>query len=272
MADSFDWTSLIGPLLGGYAGYRAGGPQTQTTSTQMDPDMKNQWLAYRDFANQVANRPYTPGVAPFSQDQYQSMDQVRNLSGGGMEQQAGSAALQGFLGGGAQNPYMNSNPYLAGIMQTTGDQIQNRMNTSAFSSGSFGNSGIGYSGAKALADSANQLQYGDYQNQANLAENALNRTASMIPQALGYQNQGLTNASALMQSGAMQQNLGQNYLTDYLNYPAKQLGYMGQPLGFNMGQTTTQQIPGNTWASALGGGLLGYQLGNAFTPTTPPTR
>jgi hypothetical protein len=265
-----DWTDFIAPALGAFAGWKAGGDQTQTATNAPFPEWLGQWQGFRDFANQVANRPYQPGVAPFSQDQYAAMDQTRALAGGGPEQRAGSQALQSFLNGGNQNPYMGQNPYLQGIIDNTNDQVQNRMNTAAFNSGSFGNAGVGQATAKALADSSNALQFNNYQNSANLAESGLNRQASMIPQALTYQNQNLGNASALLQTGAMQQNQGQQLLSDYLNYPAKQLGFMGQPLGFNAGQTSTTSIPGNPYASALGGGLLGLQIGGAMGQTPPP--
>lgn len=262
-----DWTSLIGPglgLIGGYLGGQAGGDQTQTATTQMNPQMMAQWQGYSNFANQIANRPYTNGVAPFAQDQYRAMDMIRGQAAGGPEQAAGSQALQGFLNGGNQNPYMGNNPYLQGMINNTQDQVMNRMNTGAFASGSFGNSGVAGQTAKALADSQNALQYQNYQNSAQLAESGLNRQANMIPQALTYQNQNLANSSALLQSGAMQQQLGQRQLEDYNNYPLRQLQIMGQPLGFNAGQTTTQTTPGNPYASALGGGLLGLQIGNTL--------
>jgi len=40
------------------------------------------------------------------------------------------------------------------------------------------------------------------------------------------------------------------------------LDYMGKPLNFNTGSTSTQSVPGSPYASALGGGLLGLQFGN----------
>jgi hypothetical protein len=262
-----NWEDIFKGLMGGagaYAGYQAGGPQTQTTQTQMSPEMQGQWNAYRDFANQYASQPYQSGVAPFTQDQYGAMDQIRNMAGGSPDMQAGSQALQGFLGGGQQNPFMGDNPYLQGLVNQTSDSIQNRMGTGAFASGSFGNSGVASQTAKALADSENNLRFQNYNQSAQLGENALNRTASMIPQALGYQQQGLANASAQLQSGAMQQQQGQSQLTDYLNYPQKQMNIMGQPLSLGQGSTSTTSIPGNPYASALGGGLLGLNFGNIF--------
>lgn len=249
-----DWTDIFQGALGlggAYLGSRAGGDQTTTTQQAPFPEWMGQWNNYTNFANQVANRPYQPNVAPFSQDQYRAMDQTRNLAGGGAEQQAGSQALQNFLKG------PEGNPYLKPAVNAMADQVQNRLGTGAFSSGSFGNAGVAKAGADAIAQGTNALYNAD-----------LNRTASMVPQALNYQNQGLQNTSALLQSGAMQQQQGQRYLSDYLNYPMQQLGIMGQPLGFNTGQTQTQTVPGNPYASAIGGGLLGLQLGGAMTP--PP--
>jgi hypothetical protein len=269
---AFDWTSLIGPAIGAYAGYKAGG---DTTTTQAPPpEWMGQWNAYTNFANQVANRPYQNTVAPFSQDQYGAMDQIRRQSQGGPEQAAGSQALQGILSGANKNPYMgNDNPYMKGLIQNTNDEVQNRMGTAAFSSGSFGNSGVAGQTAKALADSTNNLQYQQYQNSANLYENQMNRQMQAVPQALNYQNQNLANSSALLQSGAMQQAQGQKTVDQWWNYPQQQLAAMGSPLGFNTGRSTTEQ--GNPYASALGGGLLGLQMANNLygqTPTTPAVK
>jgi len=270
---AFDWTSMIPAatsLLGGWLGGQAGGDQTQTTQSSVDPRMMSQWLGYSNFANQLANRPYQNTVAPFSQDQYGAMDQIRQQSMGGPEQQAGSQALRSFLSGGNQNPYMGQNPHLQGMINSANDQIQNRMGTGAFASGSFGNAGIAQATGKAIGDSTNALNFANYNQSANLAEQGLNRQASMIPQALTYQNQNLGNSSALLQSGAMQQQKGQRTMDNWCNYPSQQLGFMGQPLGFNMGQTSSTTMPGNPYASALGGGLLGLQIGQGLTGQTPP--
>lgn len=401
MAD-FDWTSILGPAIGAWAGYQAGGPETATKQTTLPPEMMGQWNAYKDFANNVANRPYENTVAPFSQDQYSAMDMIRNNAAGTPEMQAGSLALQNFLsgrmgnssqitagsnpytvsagsnpytvssGGGAssataaQNQYINSNPFLSGGPQNaymganpymdamigrSSDEIMNRMNSGAFSSGSFGNSGIASQTGKAIGDATNSLLFQNYNQSANLAENALNRQmsahaqqgqlgdsdasrltqvslgnaqlsesaaqramqgsiaqaqlgdsaaqralqaslsnaqlgdsaaaralqasiaqsqlgennlnrmASLIPQSINFGNYQNQVASNLLQSGAMQQQQGQNVLNNWWNYPIQQLGIMGQPLNFNTGNTQTQTIPGNEWASALGGGLLGLNFG-----------
>jgi hypothetical protein len=251
---AFDWTSLIGPAIGAYTGYKAGG---DTTTTQAPPpEWMGQWNAYNTFANQVANRPYQNTVSPFTQDQYGAMDQIRQQSRGGPEQQAASGAFQNFMKGPEQNPY------LKGLVRQTNDDVQNRMGTAAFSSGSFGNSGVAKQTAQALADSQN-----------NLYNSQLNTMAGLIPQGLNFQNQNLANSSALLQSGAMQQAQGQKTVDQWWNYPQQQLQTMGSPLGFNTGRSTTEQ--GNPYASALGGGLLGLQMANNLygqTPTTPPVR
>lgn len=242
-----DWTDFIAPLIGGYMGYKAGGNQTATSQTQMDPDAKNQWLAYRDFANQVASRPYQNTVAPFTQDQYSAFDQIRNNAAGGPEQQAGSMALQNFLKG------PEANPYLQGIIKQTNDQVMNRMNTGAFNSGSFGNSGVAKATADALA-----------QNTNNVYQTGLNQTMQAIPQALNYQNQNMQNTNALLQGGAMQQQLGQRQIDNWWQYPQQQMSMMAAPLGLAKGETTTSTSPVNTWGSTLGGGLLGLQFGKLF--------
>jgi hypothetical protein len=270
MADWTDWLGAGLGLAGGYMGAKAGGDQTTTTTNAPFPAWLSQWGGYNQFANTLANRPYQNTVAPFTQDQYGAMDQIRAQAGGGPEQQAGSQALRTFLSGGNQNPYIGQNPYLANMVNQANDQIQNRMGTAAFNSGSFGNSGVAAQTAKAIGDSTNALNFANYNQSANLAESGLNRQAQMIPQALTYQNQNLGNASALLQSGAMQQQQGQKTLDNWWNYPMQQLDIMGRPLGFNAGQTQTQNIPGNPWASALGGGLLGLQIGSAATQTPPP--
>jgi hypothetical protein len=247
-----EWTDLIGPglgLVGGYMGGKAG--QDQTTTQRMSPEMQAQWNAYSGFANQVAGRPYQNTVAPFTQDQYGAMDQIRNNAQGGPEQQAASGAFQNFMKG------PQGNPYLQGLVQQGQDQVMKTMNTGAFASGSFGNSGVAGQTAKALADSNN-----------NLYNQQLNTQANLIPQGLNFQNQNLGNASALLQSGAMQQQQGQKTADQWWNYPQQQLDIMGKPLGLGQGSQTTQQ--GNPYASALGGGLLGLQVGSALGQTPPP--
>lgn len=265
MAADFDWSSLISAgagLAGSYLGAQAGGPQTTQSQTQLNPGMQGQWNAYQNFANQAAGIPYAPyggsQVAGFTQDQYGAMDQVRGNAMGGPEQQAGSNALQGVL-----NATPGSNPFLQGMINQTGDEVQNRMGSAAFGSGSFGNSGVAQQTAKGLADSANNLRYQAY-------ESDLGRKMGGIGQALNYQGQNMQNANALLQTGAMQQNQGQRYLDDargrwdeMRNYPKQQLGYLGAPLGFNTGMTQSSTQPGNRAASALGGGLLGLQIGNS---------
>lgn len=268
MTTGTNWGSWIGPIagaVGSYFGAQQGGPQstTQTHQTQMSPEMRGQWDAFRQFSNQAAAVPYAPyggsRVAGLTEDQLSSMDQVRANAQGGSEQRAGSQALQSFLSG-----PQAQNPYLDGMLRQTQDDVQARMGQGAFSSGSFGNSGVAGQTAKALADSSNNVRYGAYEQDRQRQFNA-------IPQALAYQNQNFQNANQLLQVGAMQQNQGQRYLDDassrwqeMRDYPRQQMSFLGAPLGYNMGQTSTQSAtqPGNRWASALGGGLLGLQLGN----------
>ncbi|MBA2412578.1 MAG: hypothetical protein H0V63_07095 [Burkholderiaceae bacterium] len=266
-----DWIGPVAGAVGSYFGAQAGGPQTNTQSTG-NPAMQGQWNAYQNFANQVANRPYmanpTQRVAGLTQDQYGAMDSVRNTANGGnggMEMMGGSQALMGALAGPQANPYLN------GLLRQTADDVQGRMGQAAFGSGSFGNSGVAAQTAKGLADSENNIRFQDYNN-------GMQRQMQAIPMALNYQNQRFQNANAQMQSGGMQQQQGQAYADDnsqrwedWNNYPNKQLGIMGQPLGMNSGfsqQQTTQ--PGNRFASAVGGGLLGLQLGNGMAGGAQP--
>jgi hypothetical protein len=246
---------LIGPALGAYFGYKSGGDETRTTQTTLPPEMMGQWNAYSSLANQLAARPYQNTISPFTQDQYGAMDQIRGQAQGGPEQSAASTAFQNFMRGPA------ANPYIQGAIQKTQDQVQNRMGTGAFASGSFGNAGVAKATAEGLGNATNDLYNQQFAQMGN-----------MIPQGLAFQQQNLGNSSALLQSGAMQQAQGQKTMDNWWNYPAQQLGFMGQPLGFNMGQTSTTSIPGNPYASALGGGLLGLQMGNALTGQTPPPR
>jgi len=267
MAAAFDWSSLIGPALGAagaYYGAQQGGPQTLTSQTQMPPEMMGQWNAYRDFTNRAASVPYAANpnqsVAGFTQDQYSAMDQIRNNSMGGPEQRAGSAALQDVLRG-----PQGGNPYLEGMIKKTGDDVQARMGSAAFGSGSFGNSGIAQQTAEGLANSSNQLRFQGYESDRN-------RQMQGIGQALNYQGQNMQNSNALLQSGGIQQNQGQRYADDATarwqemrDYPRQQAQFLGAPLGFNTGQISSQTQPGNRAASAVGGGILGLQLGNAWS-------
>jgi len=150
------------------------------------------------------------------------------------------------------------------MIKKTGDDVQARMGSAAFGSGSFGNSGIAQQTAEGLANSSNQLRFQGYESDRN-------RQMQGIGQALNYQGQNMQNSNALLQSGGIQQNQGQRYADDATarwqemrNYPREQAAYLGAPLGFNTGQISSQTQPGNRAASAVGGGILGLQLGNAW--------
>jgi hypothetical protein len=242
------------------------------TSSQVTsvPDWVQPYLAnYMQTSQNVANLPYTPyqgqtvaGLNPFTVQGLNA--QAQRAVEGSPVMSAGAGELQKTLGGG----YLNGNPYLDAIIAKAGKDITGNMTNIDARSGSFGNSGVQDMTARALADSAMNMRYGDYSQERNRMMQGL----SMAPT---YANQDYIDATALQQAGQGFQQNQQAQLTDQYQrfqeaqqYPYKQLDTLGKGLGLNFGMTTTLQTPGTSpAATGLGTAASLYSLGNTKSPT-----
>lgn len=141
------------------------------------------------------------------------------------------------------NPYANaSNPYLSSAIDAANaDTIRNFnfLAPAQYSQGSsFGNSGLGF------------LEVND---RANVLSQLANTSAQM-----NYQ--GYNQAAQLAESGAQRTDQAAQFNTGARLQGAQGLLSTGSALGNTT--TSSSTAPGNVWAGALGGALLGSQLSN----------
>ena len=218
---------------------------------------------------------------------------VQNIAGGGGQFQSG------------QNAYMGENPYLdAAIAKQTGDIADAyARGTGAQTMAQFRNAGAFGGSAQAeqtaaqnktladsIANASNQARMQNYQQSAQLAENALNRDAANFWQgqsnqlqaagmAPGLANQDYANLQAMLSAGGLQQSDTQNQLNDaytrwqnLVNAPYQQLETLSNGImGATGGGVARTQIGSNPYqrssgAGAIGGALSGAAAGSMFGP------
>lgn len=320
----------IGPLIGAGIGLiGSGGDQQTTTQQEVPPELKPLlgYVGQRGIG--MGELPFNPlpfnPTADFNPYQYAGFDMTADLAlNGGQTLGMAEGGLQGLLGGGAWNPYMNqfsgrnpyqgmttpqtqagsnplanSNPYVDSIVKKTMDDLQGRLNTNSFSSGSLGDQNLRRIGAEGMANAANQLRYGDFTNQQQLMENQagrnqsmnmfntqnyvgdLNRNANLYQQDVGnWMNDINRNASMYQQGvGNMFQGIGmapQTYMSGFM--PAQQMMGIGGTMQqqnqnqLNAGMAEfmrSQQYPFQTWQASLA--PFQQNTGGQTTQTQPGT-
>jgi hypothetical protein len=225
----------------------SGGSQTATTS--IDPQIKEQYLKNLEQAKSVAAGLGVQQFAGFNPMYQQGEEQLVNLG------------LKPFTGADIQE-FMN--PYEQQVIQgTLGDIEQsrqmaaNQVANQATAAKAFGGSRYGVqqslTDAAALqqaAKTAAQMRQAGYGQAAGLAMNA--------------RNLGLQGAQTVMGAGSARQQLEQARLDAARNIGLQRLGVVqsalsGQPA--NVGGTTSQPTYRNTGAGALGGAAALYGLG-----------
>lgn len=240
---------------------------------------------YKDYYNRASSASKAPYQsyggernAGFTNDQLDAMDMTRNTAYQNQGAWAeGGNQLMDYVQGNRNNPYSGvNNPYLEGMITNANKGITDNYNNVRMadtlkqfsSSGAFGGSAYQQaldSQARSLADSLGQnemnARFNEYGIQRDLATQDLDRQQNAINSLPSYLNQGYSGANALMNMGNAQQQLQQNiYNTgyqDYLderNWPAQQLGLLGNALNTNAGTTTTAPNPNyqSPWQTAAG--------------------
>lgn len=219
LGNSSTLATLAGAALGGINGSK----QTGTQTTTQDP-----WA----------------GQQPYLLDMFNKAKLAADSNAQSPYQTSALSTMQQFANGPTTNPYAGvDNPYLTStINNASADAMRNMMpafDQAQKASGSFGNSGQAETFARTagntLGNIATNARMQDYQTQQQLGENAVNRTASILPTMY---TAGQTSAS--------------NPWTNIKNYSNAVTG--------NYGGTTSQPIYTNSTANMLGGGLLGSQL------------
>jgi len=230
----------------------SGGSQTATTS--IDPQIKEQYLKNLEQAKSVAAGLGVQQFAGFNPMYQQGEEQLVNLG------------LKPFTGADIQE-FMN--PYEEQVIQgTLGDIEQSRQMAAlqnaqqASAAKAFGGSRYGVqqslTDAAALqqaAKTAAQMRQAGYGQAAGLAMNA--------------RNLGLQGAQTVMGAGSARQQLEQARLDALRNLGTERLAITSGSLGIgipNIGGSTSQPLYSNVAGSALSGGLTGSYIGSLLDP------
>jgi len=275
--------AILGSAGLGLLGSAMGGDDTVTQQTQLPNFLQPYGPLYAQAGYNLFNQPNQPypfeTVAPFTQDQQAAMDAVRaRATAGSPVVNAAQQQTLNTINGDYLNP--QTNPYL----QQTFDQAANRV-TDAFSRGTAAQTDARFARAGAFggsawnqAQQANQTALGD--SLAGMAANIFgnnyaqerNRQQQAAQFAPNLAAQDYRDAEALLNVGGMQQQLGQQYLTDDASrfqqaqqYPYQQFQMFGSMFSPNFGMNSTQSYPGvSPLSGALGGALGGVGLYNSL--------
>jgi hypothetical protein len=219
--------------------------------------------------------PYAPTVGPINQ--YVAGTQA--LYGGGAPQisapeQAGYSALNAATGTGAPATTalntaageagniaggsllnINSNPYLASIMKTTGSQALQAVNSTFGGAERTGGGLNDYYGAKGMTDAENALGLNAYNTNVGATTTAIGETPNLVAGSLA-------GPAAQIAAGTAQTlrpyELNQNYGNILAQIAA-------------LGGTTNSQQSTETTGLAQTGGILGSILSGALTPQSGGT-
>jgi hypothetical protein len=234
-----------------------GGGDTQTTTTQIDPDLKRAYLQNIEQARGVAEALPTQQFAGFNPLYEAGERQLTNL---------GLTPFTGEEIAAFQNPYEQQV-----VQQTLGDIEEQRQMAQlaeaqrATQSKAFGGSRQGVAQAltneaalKAAGRATSALRQQGYQQAANLAllNRQLGRQGAMDVLGLGGTRQKLSQQQldALRNTGLERLAISQGALTG--NLP-------------NLGMTQTSPMYRNTGSSVLGGALLGSTIGKGIESIGP---
>src|SRR5690242_2865053 len=286
-------------------------PGPTTTQTQSaDSFATPYWQQYLQGVGNLAGNtnfsPYAgPTVAPQNFMQNTANDMMYNLATGGSPagNMANSAIVAQASGANLANPYattlnpyMGSDPYTQQVINSTNDNM-----AQAYQTGTAAQNDAMFNQANAFGGSAYQNQTAlnnkafanavgnvdsnllnqNYYNNANLAENAINRGTQSYQNALQQQlqaaNSGLASQGVDMNAinglyglGQQQQQYGQNVLNAGANYytqnqmaPFMPYDLFGTALTnySNANHVTTNQGPASSGIANLVGGVgAGYTL------------
>lgn len=276
---------MLGEILGGIGalgGLFGSGDDTVTQRQELPDFLKPYAPLYAQMGYNLTGLPFNPypfeTVAPFSADQNAAMDMVRNrsLTGSPVVNAAQQQTLD-TINGKFLDPA--TNPYLQQTFDTAADRV-----TDAFSRGTAAQTDARFARAGAFGGSAwNEIQGANQQalgdSLSGMAANIFgnnyaqerNRQQQASQFAPNLAAQDYRDAEALLNIGGMQQQQGQNYLTDDFSrfqqaqqYPYQQFQQFGQMFNPALGSQSTQTMPGvSPFAGALGGALGGLGIYNS---------
>jgi len=241
-----------------------GGPSSQTTTSISKPPEYVEEPAKRFLsrAEDLSQTPYSTyqgqRISPLNAAHQQGLqsalytpevNQARNLNAY-------------TLGGG----FLNSNPYLDQTFNRAADQVQSRM-SNAVAGNNLTNTGVQEVYNRGLNDLATNIYGGNYSRERQLQQQAIPGSVA-IPQA---QSQLQLGAGDIMRD-LSQANINEaiRKFEEQRQSPYANLDVLGRAIGASMGSggSTATTSPGyyqpSSTAGMLGGGLLGYGLGQGF--------
>ena len=257
-------------------------PDTQTTTTTTEPPKYVQPYAedYLKRAQALSTKDILPAlpsgaerIQGFSPDQIAAFNMVRDqaLNGNPTVNAAEAGLSQFYSPDSAFSPLTNQlvNQSNQNIVDAYNNQVVPSLNSAARASGSYGNTGLGELDAIQRYGLSRSLG----ENEANIRNQALNRSLSAIGMAPAFAGLRTNDINALNSVGAQQQGLSQaindiNFqnLLSARDQPFTQLNVLGSALNTASGGygTTTSIGPGQSGGGLLGGlGAFGSLLGGA---------
>ncbi len=193
-------------------------------------------------------------VAPFSPETQQGLAGItqRATNGSPITGAADSLATQTLQGG-----FMGANPQLDNMFNRAALQTQNQL------ASQFAGSGRNVEASEGLrSQQLNDLATGIYGGAYDQERNRQMQTLAMSPQLA---NAGYADYDRLLGVGAQREGLQQ----EQLDAPGRNLDQFLTRVGGNFGQTTVAPSTRNRGAGALGGGMMGAQMGQQFGNGNP---
>ena len=261
--------SVAGPIIGGLMGGSGSSQSGSTTSTNTSVPWDAQQPYLTDIFNNSQNWYKNGGtrIAPFNNQQQQSFD----LTAGNVNNPALGAAsnnVQNFANGN----YLNSNPYLSGMVNSADNSIvRNYQNAVApgissnfEANGRYGSGAMANSQSQSNQDLATQLGNTNSQIYGNAYQSGLNNMLQASALAPGVNSSNLANINALNSVGGQQQTQQQNINNQPLSSLQSYLNLVG---GNQYGGTSTSTNPyfTNTMGNTLGGMMAGNSIANSLS-------
>lgn len=236
-----------GAVVGGLIGYKAGKDDQKTAQRLNDMQTANSpFLLAKPYISQAYDESqafYNGDKQEFSQGTLAAYKALKDRALSGNE---GTNQANDMLTATLRGDYLNSNPYLDGVIQRALDPVANSVN-SAFSMG--GRYGSGQNAkvlSQSLADTAGNISYQNYSDERA-------RQLSAVPMAQQLALQDYYDIEQLIKANSIDDPSGK--LDRYLNR-------------INMLPNSPTQLnpvmAGSPWGSALGGAAVGAGIGSQF--------
>jgi hypothetical protein len=264
-----------------------GDPQTTTSTTEVDPQIKSAYLGNLDYARNIANQTGTRQFAGL--DPYYQMGeaQIAGAAQGGLGMQnldtSAAATAQQLAQPDMANISNFYNPFQQQVIDATMSDMERARQGAVQQIGQQANAARAFGGSRhGIAETMANQEFARNAGStlANLRSQGFNTAANMMQQSnaqrlaaaqqlagLGQQQTAtqMAGGQAMMGLGGSRQQFAQQQMDAARNLGLERLGIMQSALGLqmpNMGGTVTGSQPmySNPAAGALGGAMAGYQM------------